>query len=106
MGLLQAVQNNALKFVYGLDGYDRTTAKQLHMKKPKMDPINVVLHRRAKRIWEEIEDGKSADKNQFNRIKNMSITPNSTSKFFPSSYIAAIHGVEPTPMYTASNYSS
>ena len=107
MGKLQAIQNKALNFVYGLDRTtDRTTAKQLHMRKPQIDPINVVLHRRAKRIWEEIEEGKSADKTQFDLIKEMTITPNTTSKLFPSSYLAAIHKDEPRPMYTSFRYNN
>ena len=54
---LQVVQNKALNFITNRDPTNyHITAEELH-KQAKLQPLNVVMHKQAKKTWETIKEG-------------------------------------------------
>ena len=51
---LQRVQNAAVRFVTNTSKLDRVRSENLH-KRLDLDPINLTIHRLAKRTWQKIE---------------------------------------------------
>ena len=64
---LQSPLNKALNFVYSNHWPNSVTAKILH-ERAKIDPINLIIHDRAVRVWDKIAAGISADIETFNEI--------------------------------------
>ena len=96
---LQAVQNKALRFVYGVKWDDFITSKSLHLEhKYKMLPINQTLYWRARKLWEGIEADIAGNASMLDQILKL---PQSTKedRFFPSSYNAAMLQSEPPPLF-------
>ena len=52
---LQRVQNKGLRFITGTTWMDYRTSESLH-RECNMLPVNIVVHNRAKKTWEQIRD--------------------------------------------------
>ena len=105
MGELQTVQNAAIKFALNVSWYDFMTAEDLHNRfRFKFQPLNQVLHWRARKTWDTIKSGTGADPEQF-RIISETLEPEPGEKYhrhFPSSLDLAEKD-EPPPLYTATS---
>ncbi|CAL4166322.1 unnamed protein product, partial [Meganyctiphanes norvegica] len=73
MGMLQKVQNDAIRFAYNIYRHNMISNEKLYKLKHKILPINQELHIRAGRIWKKIENGTAADKKTFDKIISMKI---------------------------------
>ena len=98
---LQAVQNDAFKFVHKVNHTHRITARALHQKNPMIKPINQVLYWRARSTWQAIEQGQAGNTKQLEKLLKLEIVKEDLS--FPSSYEAAMKCPEPPPWYTRKN---
>ena len=105
MGKLQAVQNKAIQFAFDISWYDFITAEDLHNRfRHKFQPLNQVLHWRARKTWDSIRSGSGADPDQF-KLLSETLSPEPDEKYhsyFPSSLDMAEKD-EPPPLYTASS---
>ena len=104
IGRLQAIQNQALRFVHGVRWDDFITAERLHTENRKFlfAPINVVLYRRAKAVWRSIIERDGGNSERVRDILDPDKLP--IAKFhknFKSSYIHAMERPLPEPLYTA-----
>ena len=80
MGKLQTVQNAAIKFALNVSWYDFMTAEDLHNRfRFKFQPLNQVLHWRARKTWDTIKSGTGADPEQF-RIISETLEPEPDEK--------------------------
>ena len=93
---LQRVQNKALSFIYNSRWPLVVPSRTLHQR-ATLEPINIIIHDRARSIWEKIEAGIAADLNSFNRID--AIPYNNPYRNFPSSLYRARKPVPP-PIFT------
>ena len=93
---LQRVQNKALSFIYNSRWPLIVPARNLHQR-ATLEPINIVIHDRARAIWEKIEAGIAADLNSFTRID--AIPYNNPYRNFPSSLYRA-RKPAPPPIFT------
>ena len=104
MGILQSAQNNAIKFAQDVSWYDFISAEDLHNRfRHKFQPLNQVLHWRARKTWDKIRSGSGADLDQF-KILTEELAPEPGMRYrkhFPSSLDLA-EGDEPSPLYTYS----
>ena len=97
---LQTPLNKALNFVYSNHWPNIVSAKTLH-ERAKIDPINLIIHDRAVRVWDKIAAGISADIDTFNEITDL---PFDKPHFrLPSSYGRSRQN-PPPPMYTVRNH--
>ena len=71
------------------------TAKYLH-ERAKLKPINIILHLRAKNIWDKIAAGTAGDQDTYNEIDGIEIVR--PHKWFPSS-LARARMAAPPPLY-------
>ena len=93
---LQSIQNRALKFILKARWQDMLTAKELHIRS-KMTPLNQIIHRRSKDVWDKIMSGTAADLNIATEI--IRIPYSAPKKRFPSSYERSRKRLPP-PIYT------
>ena len=89
---LQTIQNRATRFITGKTKIDRITSKQLH-KDCSLEPINIILHNRAQKAWQNMETQYPEIYTQFPD------TDTSDTIRFPSSKRQAL-SPEPAPLYT------
>ena len=93
---LQTVQNLALRWVYQARYPQMVTNKELH-EKAKIAPINIVIHTRAKTIWDKIRAGEAGDLDTFEWITDIRFRQ--YYKHFPSSLNIASRRIDPPPLY-------
>ena len=93
---LQAVQNRALKFAFGVYYPAMPTAFSLHLR-ARLKPVNVVLYHRAKKTWNKLSTGIAGDLDTFNMITRIPLV--NPHNGFPSSKARSELG-EPPPIYT------
>ena len=104
MRKLQRVQNQALRFAFGIKWQSFTTNKAIHQMKPCHRPVNQELYWRAKRIWTNIESGDAGDADQLkSMLQELKIDWSDSAakrrEKFPSSWLAAMLKQEPAPRY-------
>ena len=92
---LQVIQNSSLKFILDKNHRHRITAAEMH-RKVNIEPINVMLHRHAKKTWSTI---KTFHPQLYDELANL--PPLSSKKVikYPSSRLLA-EGPAPPPIYT------
>ena len=99
---LQTVQNDAIRFATNTQWFDYVSCKSLHNDfRRKFQPVNQVLHHRAKKVWDKIREGSAGDIDQYNLLTK-DLAPKSDEKYhksFPSS-IELANLPEPLPLYT------
>ena len=102
IGKLQSVQNDSIRFAFNVGWYDFISSEKLHNRfRYKFQPLNQVLHWRARKTWDKIRAGTGADPEQY-RILTENLEPESVEQydpFFPSSLVLS-NGPEPPPLYT------
>ena len=102
MRKLQVVQNQALRFAFGIKWYEFKTNKEIHKMKPIHMPVNQVLYWRAKKIWESIESGAAGDSELLEDLLDLEVVFRYAYKCmrkFPSSYAATMRRPEPALQY-------
>ena len=83
MGKLQAVQNDSLRFAFNVAWYNFVSSEKLHNRfRYKFQPLNQVLHWRARKVWENIRAGTGADPEQY-RILTEELEPESVELYDP-----------------------
>ena len=96
---LQVVQNDSLRFAYGVKKNDHISVEKLHNAKHMILPINQVLYWRAKSTWNSIRDRNAGDYDMANQITTTAIDQEHVR--FKSSYKRAHdYTDEPDPLYT------
>ena len=93
---LQTVQNLALRWVYQARYPQMVTNKELH-DRAKIAPINIVIHTRARTIWDKIRAGEAGDLDTFEWITDIRFRQ--YYKHFPSSLNIASRRIDPPPLY-------
>ena len=93
---LQTVLNQALNFVYNNKYPNLTPSRVLHQR-AKIKPINQIIFKQAKNIWNKIESGNAGDENTFRMIMREEQGP--PHRWYPSSYSRAQLD-KPPPIYT------
>ena len=93
---LQTIQNLALRWVYQVRYPQMATNKELHQR-AKIQPINILIHQRAKTIWDKIRAGEAGDIETYERITDIQFRD--YYKYFPSSLKIANKRREPPPFY-------
>ena len=104
MRKLQRVQNNSLRFAYGVKWDEYVSSKRLHNEyRPAARPVNQVLYWRARDIWEGIKNDISGNASMLEKILKVEIDYSSRREKdlikFPSSYTRAMKRGEPPPYY-------
>ena len=87
--------NKSLHFIYNNKHPNQVTSKSLHLK-AKIKPINQIIYKQAKNIWDKIEEGIAGDVDSFRRI--MSEPQGTTHNYFPSNHARAQLD-EPPPIF-------
>ena len=80
MRRLQRVQNSATRFIANVRPTDRISSQSIH-RRLNLEPINIVIHKQAQKIWENM---KLTLPNMYNRISYTN-PPIRTTQRFPSS---------------------
>jgi len=91
---LQKIQNKALRFIDNSHWTDFKTSRYLH-RRHKLEPINVVLHRQAKKTWQDLQA------NHPELYEDLKIPQEYEDKLhprFPSSRLKSLEA-EPPPVY-------
>ena len=103
---LQIVQNDCLRFVYGVKWHDFISTKRLHTEfKTVLRPVNQELFWRAKRTWTSIQDEGAGDPAMPETILKLEIDFSQEKRAkdilkYPSSYNRTmVNGAEPAPFY-------
>ena len=102
MGELQAAQNNALRYAFDVAWFDFVSSEKLHNRfKHKFQPLNQVLHWRAKKTWENISCGQAGELSQYNVLVD-DLAPEPDEPYHPNfpSSLEMANGPEPPPLYT------
>ena len=97
MGKLQAVQNDAIRWVYNIKWDDFVSNKRIH-KKYNIRTVNQELYWRAKSTWDKIKNNNAADQETYERLNNMDYHSHKQHTYFRSS-IEATEKAEPPPIY-------
>ena len=91
---LQVIQNASLRFILNKNPQLSPSTEQLHIQ-TNMEPINVMLHRHAKKTWSTI---KTFHPQLYNKLATLPPLTNKSLKFPSSRKIA--EGPPPPPKYT------
>ena len=94
---LQAVQNQALRWVYNIKWDDFIANKRIH-KKYNIRTVNQELYWRAKSTWDKIRNNNAADEATVKKLEDMDYHSNKQHSYFRSS-IEATENPEPPPLY-------
>ena len=90
---LQRIQNKATRFITNTSKLDFLTSELLHAL-TDLEPINIVTHKQAQKIWDNIEN-----KIGINIRNTIQLSPDKTyTSLFPSSYNTALRDI-PTPLF-------
>lgn len=101
---LQAIQNKALRFAYGVrysPGIPPLTAESLHNREHPMLPVNQKLYWQAKNLWSKVETGQAGNQEMYTTISSLTVEGgyNKPYNLFPSSLEATVRP-EPDPIFT------
>ena len=93
---LQAIQNDALRWIYNVRHTQRITNRELHHR-ANLLPLNQVIHSRARILWEKLRAGEAGDRESFERISSIDVRE--YFRYFPSSLDISLKE-DPPPIYT------
>ena len=106
MRKLQSVQNDCLRFAYGVKWDDFISNKRLHNEfTTVLRPVNQELFWRAKKTWTSIRDEGAGDPEMLETILKLEIDFSQGKRAkdirkYPSSYNRTmVNGAEPAPFY-------
>ena len=106
MRKLQSIQNDSIRFAYGVKWDDFISNKRLHTElKTVFRPVNQELFWRAKNTWESIRNEGAGDPGMLKTILALKTDCSLQSRAsdiikYPSSYNRIItNGAEPAPFY-------
>ena len=95
---LQVIQNASLRFILNKNPLNSPSTKDLH-KRVNIEPINVMLHRHAKKTWSTIQ---TFHPQLYDKLANLPPLTNKNQIKYPSSRLLA-EGPSPPPVYTYYN---
>ena len=93
---LQVRQNDALRVITNTRRSDRQNIRHIHLQLG-IDPINITIHKHAKKTWKNIKDYHS---DLYNSLLRRHPPPNQPSHYWPSSRTKA-EGPDPIPIFTS-----